>query len=104
MKQIFIDKFILPANAETEFTDRMNYNRNFIKNLDGFINDTVYKRTDEAGNLIILTIATWQNAEALINAKAAVQADYQRIGFSPATLLAKWDIKMERDIFEEAVG
>jgi len=104
MNQIFIDKFIIPANTGTEFTDRMNYNRNFIKNLEGFINDTVYKRTDEAGNQVILTIAVWQNADALNNAKAAVQAEYQRIGFNPAALLAKWDIKMERDIFEEAIS
>ncbi|MDB5090607.1 MAG: antibiotic biosynthesis monooxygenase [Mucilaginibacter sp.] len=103
MKQIFIDKFIVPANAGTEFTDRMNYNRNFIKNLEGFIDDTVYKRTDEAGNQVILTIAVWQNADALNNARLAVQAEYQRISFNPAVLLAKWDIKMERDIYEESV-
>jgi len=103
MKQIFIDKFIIPANAGTEFTERMNYNRNFIKNLEGFINDAVYRRIDEDGNEVILTIAVWQNADVLEKAKAAVQAEYQRIGFNPAALLAKWDIKMERDIYEEPI-
>jgi heme-degrading monooxygenase HmoA len=102
MKQIFIDKFIVPANAGTEFIKQMNYNRNFIKNLDGFIEDTVYEHTDDAGNLVIITIAVWQNAEVLEKAKAAVQEEYKRIGFNPAELLAKWDIKMERGIYKIA--
>jgi hypothetical protein len=101
MKQIFIDKFIIPANAGTEFTDRMNYNRNFIKKLEGFIGDSIYQRTDETGNTVLLTIAIWQNAEVLARAKAAVQAEYQRIGFNPTELLTKLNITMERYIYED---
>ena len=101
MKQIFIDKFIIPANAGTEFTDRLNYNRKFIKKLEGFIGDSIYQRTDETGNTVLLTIAIWQNAEVLARAKAAVQAEYQRIGFNPTELLTKLNITMERYIYED---
>jgi hypothetical protein len=104
MKQIFIDKFIIPANAGTEFTDRLNYNRNFIKKLEGLIEDSIYQRTDEIGNTVLITIAIWQNAEVLGRAKAAVQAEYQRIGFNPAELLTKLNITMERDIYNEAAA
>ena len=102
MKQIFIDKFIIPAIAEKEFTEQMNYNRNFIKKLDGFIKDTVYKRTGDAGNLVVITIAIWDGTEVLEKAKQAVQAEYQRIGFNPSEFMAKLNITMERDIYNES--
>ena len=101
MKQIFIDKFIIPANTGTEFTNRLNYNRSFIKKLEGFIEDSIYQRTDETGNTVLITIAIWQNAEVLARAKAAVQAEYQRIGFNSAELLTKLNITMERDIYND---
>ena len=55
----FIDKFFVPEKAKQEFTERMNINRNFIKTLPGFIEDTVYEQRDEQGNLHMLTIAVW---------------------------------------------
>ena len=35
MQQIFIDKFIIPASSFEEFSERMNYNRQFIKKYPG---------------------------------------------------------------------
>jgi len=102
MKQIFIDKFIIPAIVEKEFTEQMNYNRNFIKKLDGFIEDTVYKRTSDAGNLVVITVAIWEGTEVLEKAKQAVQAEYKRIGFNPSEFMAKLNITMERDIYNES--
>jgi len=100
MQQIFIDKFIIPKNAKQEFTERMNFNRDFIKNLPGFLGDTAYEREDENGNTICITIANWENADALSQAKTAVQAEYQRINFNPAELLTRLHITMERDIYQ----
>ena len=37
----FVDKFYIPKDAEEEFSQRMQYNRNFIKTLRGFIKDEV---------------------------------------------------------------
>jgi len=50
---------------------------------------------------VLITIAIWQNAEVLARAKAAVQAEYQRIGFNSAELLTKLNITMERDIYND---
>jgi len=102
MQQIFIDKFIIPQNAKQEFTERMNFNRDFIKNLPGFLGDTAYEREDENGNTICITVANWENEEALNQAKTAVQAEYQRIGFNPAELLSRLNITMERDTYQPA--
>ncbi len=100
-KQILIDKFFIPKNYIEEFTQRMNYNRNFIKNLPGFMNDEAYEQTDNAGNLIIITVAVWKNQDSLNNAKDAVQAEYKRIGFNPAEFYQRLNIKMERGLYHE---
>ena len=100
MRQIFIDQFIIPENAKLEFTERMNFNRDFIKKLPGFIEDAAYKRQDGNGNIICMTIATWESEEALSEAKAAVQTEYQRIGFNPQELLTRLNITMDRGVYQ----
>ena len=101
MKQILIDKFVVPAAAFTEFTERMNYNRNFIKKLDGFVQDAAYKRTNETGDLVVVTIAVWEDAAKIEKAKIAVQAEYQRIGFNMVDFITNLGIKIEREFYEE---
>jgi steroid delta-isomerase-like uncharacterized protein len=98
----FIDKFIVPAKAKQEFVERMNINRNFIKKLPGFAGDEVYERTDEQGNFICITIAVWENEDALKKAKDAVQAEYKRQGFDPAKMLERLNITMDRGTYKEA--
>ncbi|WP_343705244.1 hypothetical protein [Flavobacterium sp.] len=103
MQQIFIDKFIVPEKSKQEFLERVRINRNFIKNLNGFVNDNAYERIDENGNLIYLTIAVWKNETVLKSAKEAVQAYYKKEGFNISEMFARLNITMERNIYKEAV-
>ena len=96
----FIDKFFVPENSIKEFTQRMNYNRSFIKNLPGFIKDEAYEQKDEKGNLTIITIAVWQSQEDVNNAKKAVQDEYKRIKFNPLEFYERLNIKMERGLYK----
>lgn len=98
---IFIDKFLVPENSKEEFISRMNNNRNFIENLPGFVRDDVYESADEEGNLLIVTIAIWENEYSLNKAKEEVQAEYERIGFNPAEFMERLNIKMERGTYGE---
>ncbi len=95
----FVDKFFVPKNSIEEFTQRMSYNRNFIKSLSGFIKDDVYEQKDNEGNLTIITVAVWQSQENLNNAKIAVQAEYKRIDFNPVEFYQRLNIKMERGLY-----
>lgn len=101
-KQIFIDKFFVPKNGINEFKQRMQINRNFIKKLSGFIEDAAYEQFDEKGNLVVVTIAKWENQEALGKAKEAVQAEYRRTNFNPAEMYQRLQIKMERGTYSES--
>jgi len=103
MKQIFIDKFIVPEKSKQEFLQRVNINRNFIKNLNGFIKDEAYERTDEHGNLIFMTIAVWENEAVLKKAKEAVQASYKKEGFDITEMFTRLNITMDRNIYKESV-
>jgi heme-degrading monooxygenase HmoA len=96
MEQIFIDRFIMPQSAKAEFTERMQINRSFIKQLPGFIGDEAYERTDDQGNFICVTVATWASEQALKAAKELVQAEYQQQGFNLPAMLQRLEIKMER--------
>jgi heme-degrading monooxygenase HmoA len=103
MKQILIDKFIVPEKSKQEFLQRVNINRNFIKNLNGFIKDEAYERTDEHGNLIFMTIAVWENEAVLKKAKEAVQASYKKEGFDIPEMFTRLNITMDRNIYKESV-
>jgi enolase len=102
MKQIFIDQFIVPATARQEFKERMKINRDFIKNLEGFIEDKAYERYDEQGNLICITTAIWQNEEVLQKAKEAVQQLYQQQSFDMKAMLQRLNVSMERHTYQES--
>lgn len=98
---VFIDKFLVPADAEAEFMERVNINRSLIKTLSGFIEDAIYKGTDEKGNLIYITIAKWESEKALNLAKEVVQAAYKKEGFNPAELMKRLNVTMDRRTYKE---
>jgi heme-degrading monooxygenase HmoA len=100
-QRIFIDRFSVPANASQEFIERMRYNRNFLRKLPGFIEDSAYEATDDNGNLLIVTIAVWESNEAIRMAKEAVQAEYKKIGFNMTEFLQRNNILIERGIYSK---
>jgi len=97
----FIDKFLVPKNSTEEFTQRMNYNRNFIKNLPGFIEDKVYEQRDEEGNLNIITIAVWASQHHVADAKNAVESEYKRIEFNMPAFIGRLNVKHERGLYHQ---
>ncbi|MDJ1499707.1 ester cyclase [Xanthocytophaga agilis] len=97
----FIDKFFVPKAAKEEFHQRVVINRNFIKELPGFVKDVVYEHTDENGNLSCITVATWESQQALDHAKQVVQAEYKKEGFNPFDMFTRLGITMDRSVYEE---
>jgi len=95
----FIDKFFVPVAAKKEFYERMQFNRNLIKTLPGFIEDAAYEYTDDGGNLVCVTIARWKNREALNKAKEAVQSEYKKQGFDLPAMLQRLHIVADRGIY-----
>ncbi|MDR7208404.1 hypothetical protein [Flavobacterium piscis] len=101
MKQVFIDKFIVPEKSKQEFLERVSINRNFIKHLNGFLKDDAYERTDDQGNLIYITIAVWENEALLKKAKETVNTQYIKEGFDITAMFTRLNITLERNIYKQ---
>lgn len=96
---VLIDRFFIPKAAINEFMERMEYNRNLIQQLPGFIKDAAYIQPDENGSIICITVAEWQSKEAIQKAKKAVQEDYARTGFDLKGMIERLGITIERGEF-----
>ena len=98
-RQIFIDKFLIPKDAIREFKDRTKINMCIVTKQPGFIKEEAYERFDEHGNLICITMVVWKNFDAIIKAKAAVQAEYEKQNFNPTEMMERLHITLERGIY-----
>lgn len=99
-QRIFIDRFVVPEKASEEFFTRMNINRHMLEKLPGFVEDQIYTRKDEQGNLICITVAIWESEAAIKNAREVVQAEYKKEGFNLPAMLERLNITMsERGIY-----
>jgi hypothetical protein len=101
VKQIFIDKFIVPAKAIEEFKARTKLNMDFIRKQPGFIKEEAYERTDENGNMIYITMVVWENENAIKKAKIIVQAEYKKQGFNPMEMMERLHITLDRGTYKE---
>lgn len=97
----FIDKFLVPAAGIAEFRERTRINRSLLRTLPGFIHDNAYEYLDGKGNLICVTVAVWENRDAVDKAKQAVQAEYRKEGFDMPAMLKRLNIQMDRGIYTE---
>ena len=67
MQVVFIDRFVVPNAAKAEFLERMKINRDFIKTLPGFIEDSAYEEAGGAESHYVTT-ALWRDDQAAIKA------------------------------------
>lgn len=99
-KVVFIDRFIVPAAAVNEFKSRVQINRSLIRTLPGFIDDAAYETPEKDGSIRFVTVAEWESASAILNAKEAVQEQYKKEGFDLPGMLKRLNIAMERDQYQ----
>ncbi|TGK87134.1 antibiotic biosynthesis monooxygenase [Leptospira noumeaensis] len=102
MNQILIDRFRLPAESKKIFLERVKINRDFIKNIDGFLGDQTYIR-EEQNKIQFITIATWKDKQSLENAKTLVFTEYEKQGFVMPEFLKENSIQIEREIYEKMI-
>lgn len=101
-KVCLIDKFFVPAASRSSFAERTRINRDLLKTLPGLIRQDAYEYTDKEGNLVCVTIAEWENKDAIEKAKEAVQAEYKKEGVDMPEMLKRLNITLERGIYSSA--
>jgi heme-degrading monooxygenase HmoA len=90
-----IDSFTVPDAARAEFVAAMRRNMAFIETLPGFRGHLVFEKTGGPTSFNLVTIAVWENSEAIEKAGVEVRAYYQKIGFDPPAMMARWGVKGE---------
>jgi hypothetical protein len=98
---IFIDSFIVPEKARQPFLERVAINRSLLKTLPGFIEDHAYEKTTGESRFNYITVATWQNQEAIDNAKKEIISLYAKQNFNMPEFLKNTGITLERAIYRE---
>jgi heme-degrading monooxygenase HmoA len=90
-----IDSFVVPEASRPEFETAMRRNLAFIETLPGFLGHVVYERTGGPTSFNLVTVATWENQEALDRAGERVRAHYREIGFDMPAAMARWGVRAE---------
>ena len=90
-----IDGFSVPDAAREEFEQAMRRNLAFIETLPGFLGHVAFEKTGGPTTLNVVTIAVWEDKEAVDKAGEQVRAYYGRIGFDMPAMLARWGVKAE---------
>ena len=98
---LFIDTFTVLDNAKADFLTRVKINRDLLKTLPGFIEDHVYEKTTGDGIFNYITIAVWENEEAIENAKKQIITSYKKSGFDMPEFLKNNNINLQRATYIE---
>jgi heme-degrading monooxygenase HmoA len=90
--EFHIDAFSVPAAARSEFETAMHENAAFLESLPGFKGHLVFEKTAGPTTFNIVTIAVWENVEAMKHAAEEVQEHYRKIGFDMQAAIARWGV------------
>jgi heme-degrading monooxygenase HmoA len=90
-----VDRFKIPVAAREEFLARVRATHEILRPIPGFVEDFLLEQRLASGDLRIVTIAVWQNAQAFNSAKAIVQERYKKIGFNPAEIIERLGIEAD---------
>lgn len=77
-----IDSFVIPDAVREEFDATTRRNLAFIRTLEGFRGHVVFEKRAGDAKFNLVTVAAWENREAIERAGKEVRADYQ----APAAL------------------
>jgi heme-degrading monooxygenase HmoA len=91
-----IDSFEIPEAARPELEAAMRRNLEFLRTLPGFRGHVAFEKSGGPSTFNLVTVAAWENREALDAAGKEVRAYYQRIGFDMAGTLQRWGVTMVR--------
>jgi heme-degrading monooxygenase HmoA len=90
-----VDSFFVPDAVRAEFVAQMRRNQAFLETLPGYRGHVVFEKTGGPTAFNVVTIAVWENDEALEKAGVAVRAHYQKVGFDMQATIARWGVKAE---------
>lgn len=90
-----VDKFIVPQTAREEFLKRVHDTHRVLRHQPGFIRDALLEQIAGPGKFNIVTVAEWENQDAMDTARAAVMKAHAESGFNPQETMARLGIEAD---------
>lgn len=95
-----VDKFVVPQTAREEFLGRVKATHEVLRRQPGFVRDAVLEQTSGPGRFNIVTIAEWENNEAIEGARSAVMAAHAAEGFNAQETILRLGIEADLAFYE----
>lgn len=96
-----VDKFKVPPLAREEFLGKVHETHALLRTLPGFEGDFLLEQSSGPGEFNVVTIAIWKDEASIVQAKAAVEAEREKTGFSPQELLVRLGIEADLANYRE---
>lgn len=95
-----IDKYNVPKAARDEFVSRATGVRKVLQKQDGFVRDFYLEQMSGSEAYDIVTIAEWENREAIEKAGDAVVRHFKETNFNPQEMYKQLEIETDKGIYK----
>ncbi|MDR3493088.1 MAG: antibiotic biosynthesis monooxygenase [Ancalomicrobiaceae bacterium] len=96
-----IDRFTVPSAVRAEFLARVHFIDALLNVQPGCRAHRVFERRLDGSGTAIITIAEWEDPEAMAAARDRVAAEYQRQGFDPRAFMDRLGITADIGAYAE---
>jgi heme-degrading monooxygenase HmoA len=99
-----VDKFSVPSQSRDEFLQRISETHQILRKQPGFVRDAILEQVSGSGRFNIVTIAEWENQEAVDRAKDAVMQFHTSSGFSPQATMIRLGVEADIANYKQVGG
>jgi hypothetical protein len=97
-----VDRFAVPAAAMPAFTRALHHIQQILGTQPGCRQNLVLTREGGPGEFNVVTLVEWAGTDELAAARVAVQAQYAKEGFNPATLMRELGVSADMGVYSPA--
>lgn len=94
-----LDKFTIPNSARSEFVPIVVQIMALLKTQAGHIQSFMLEQPGANGDFYLVTLAEWENKQAIENAREVVASMQRAAGLNPAELMTRLGIQAQMDIY-----
>jgi len=96
-----VDKFVVPVAGRDEFLKAVLHTHELLRTQRGFLHDLLLEQESGPDSLKIVTLAAWEDDDAVAAAGAAVKADRAGSGFDPKALMDRLGVTADLGNYRE---
>jgi len=99
-----IDKFAVSPDSLSAFMGRVQRIRRLLETQPGCKQNLVLTQTGGPGEFNVVTVVEWASAQAMSEAKAAIDAHYAGEGFDPQAFMQSLGVRADLALYTTTHG